>query len=179
MYLATISIFDWNLGLFDLYPPGTAARFMYAAVPGLAVCLGWIIDYMQRRFRLEKMYKIIALPLLVLFIAGNFAIIQKISTIYFDRQKLSGDIIMSFERLNDEIINARKIIVAIDDKLPDPPINDSPAHLHAILNAYFRLNRTVEEKTSPEIEALRKPDLPDSVLFLKWNISSNSFQPIS
>ena len=93
MFISTVAVFNWELSLFDLYPERTVSRFMYSAVPGYAVVLAWLWFNVVLRYLKLLRKKIIYLSLIILFIAGNFLVINKISGIFIFHQKLSNDII--------------------------------------------------------------------------------------
>ncbi|UCE67634.1 MAG: hypothetical protein JSU85_06400, partial [Candidatus Zixiibacteriota bacterium] len=75
MFISTIAITKWDVHPFSLYPERTAARFMYSAVPGMAVALAWIITtYVNKRI-FKNVY--IKSAVIILYVAANFLIVHR------------------------------------------------------------------------------------------------------
>lgn len=105
--LLPVSLFDWNLSLFSLYPEMTASRFMYIPLPGLAVFLALILTNI---FSLVSVGKISRGILAVLYVTASFMIINKIVILYETRQQQN---LVIFDALtaHSELISAADNLV--------------------------------------------------------------------
>jgi hypothetical protein len=137
MAISTVAIFDWHLRLLDLVPESTASRFMYYALPGLAILIGWTVQQIGNRIKSIRWKSALAILAAIGFLAINHAIIRKVSQEYFKSQDISKKVIASFADLKSKIGNVGPITVVLDSIPSNPSVNQSPRHLEAIANIKY------------------------------------------
>ena len=172
MFLSTVAVFNWELSLFDLSPERTVSRFMYSAVPGYAVVLSWLWFNVFSHYLKFLRKKIIYLSLIIIFIAGNFLIINKISGIFIFHQKLSNNIISALNNVPDGLANCDAIVVLTDDIDNTHQIVKSGHHLESIVFVKFDRNVKVLLKEDKQY-SLVDLTYDGNILTVGWQTSTS------
>ena len=171
--LAPVAMFDWSLGLFDLYPERTISRFMYAAVPGLAVSLGVIFaglfDTLLRK-------RLVRTAVVVLFVVFNIAVVFKVTGLFKTRQQTSQDIYLQLNEHRDTFDSCDTLYIYLSDTAEVPSLLTNPLVMDA-------MGRVVFEREMP-IRAFVVPDLlerlPDQYqgCTMKWLEEKRKLSPV-
>jgi len=172
MFISTVAVFNWELGLFDLYPERTVSRFMYSAIPGYAVALAWLW-FNIFSYYLKILYKkTVYIPLIVVFIVGNFLVIDKVSDIFIYHQKLSGGIINTLNNVPDKLACCDTIVVLTDDIGNTHQIIKSLFHLESIV--FVKFDRQVKVRLKEDKQySLTDLTYDNSILTVGWDTSDN------
>ncbi|MCD6161912.1 MAG: glycosyltransferase family 39 protein [candidate division Zixibacteria bacterium] len=172
MFISTIIIFDWNLGLFDLYPGKTASRFMYSVIPGFSVVISWlIINVIWARFKfLNK--KSIMIIMVILFISGNFLIIKKVSNIFIYKQNITNEILDSLYGITDNLKKSDILIILTKDIESAFIVLPSEIHIEAMI--FVKFNKLIDVQVK-EVSQYKSNAIgySDRVMTLGWDIKSN------
>ncbi len=107
--LLPVSLFDWNLSLFSLYPQMTASRFMYIPLPGLAVFMALIMGSVFIRLPAKKVSSVI---LASLYVVASFMIINKIVFLYETRQQQNSIIFNALNTQSELISKADNLVIS-------------------------------------------------------------------
>jgi len=134
MFIATTAIFQWNVGLFDLYPVRTASRYMYSANLGMAVLvawgLHWLVNWQPLRWLTHRRWLMI---LTVLFVAGNLIIVKFVSQRYMQRQTQVVKLAGSINSLQPYLADHETLHLLVRDLRVLPPVVVSDWHLEAMI----------------------------------------------
>jgi hypothetical protein len=156
MYISTIAIMKWGMGLFSLYPTETAGRFFYTADIGLAVVLAWLIIYFYSKttisFLSSRTLKIMCAGVFVIL---NLAIVYKTNRIYATRQAIVGNLINDLRSRPDSLVDGDTLIVVLEGKNnPPQTIVESEQHMEAII--FMNLDKRIK------VWAVNKNDYADA-----------------
>ena len=172
-FAATAAIFDWGLGLFDLYPGRTISRFMYTPNVGIAVVVGWLISRLVE-FSPMRWLRVgyIAVIAALLFLLLNFGATYKMSQLYFARQDMATSLIEDLKKLEPDITDSSILLVEIPDLESTPVLVRTGVHLKAIVNVVLSKKITVEitESTRPPTD-FQTPGR--DTLHLVWDIEQD------
>lgn len=143
MFLSTTSVFGWGISLFDLYPERTISRFMYCAIPGLSIIIGWLIIKLSS-FQFSKILlkKYISIPILLIFIIINWTVVKKISPLYFRHQEFSNTIISNFGNMQNKWEEIRNLIIYYDETDNISAVLEAEKHLEAII--FVKFNKAIK-----------------------------------
>jgi hypothetical protein len=176
MFISTIAIMKWDVGLFSLYPGDTAGRFCYTANIGTAVIMAWLANIVYDKTRVMlTIRKFVPVIFCGLFIILNLGIIYKTTRIYAYRQALMSDIIGDSRLLSGSFSNSDTLTILVDKKhTPPETIVDSEKHIQAIL--FMNFEKTVE------VRVIEKPERSNTELsidnpskIIAWNAGSGHF----
>lgn len=168
-FAATAAVFNWNLSLFDLYPPRTISRFMYTPNIGIAVLAGWLLSSLWGEKALRKFQRtLIPVVVTLLFVAVNAGIVYKMSQLYLSRQRLVGSVISDLRKLAPEIHNGETLQVTIPDFESTPSIIRTGVHLRAIVNVMLDRQVAVEIVDASQPNAAVAPE-QNGILQLYWS----------
>lgn len=158
MFISTISILEWNIHPFSLYPDRTAARFMYSAVPGMAVVSAWMVILFFGKFKRIFGKAYVKTFLVVGYVLLNFLITYRISRLYFHRQDLAASIVNNIDRLDPILVGCHSMVVLTNDKENTPQIVSSGIHLQAMIyiNSGCNLDVSVENRENYSMDDLGK-----------------------
>jgi hypothetical protein len=172
MFISTIAITKWDLTPFALYPERTAGRFMYLAVPGFALALTWILTTYFNKTIFKNVY--LRYAIVILYIAGNFLVVQRISQLYFNQQRLVASILQSLKTLDPVLAGCDSLVVLTRDMEKTPQIITSGEHLRGMI--YVILNHKTDV-TVEQNENFTGTDLSakDAKLTLGWDIKTQRF----
>ena len=171
--ISTITIFDWNIGLFTLYPEKTASRFMYGSIPALAVLAAWFYSMIITKFDRYRYYGIIRNLLVIIFILINFVAVYKVSGLFLRGQKFNSQIVENLKSILTETQICDTLVVINEEIENSPQLIQSGVFLEAILYVKFNKRLTVEVRErldSLEIEAGHV----DNWTVLNWNNQTNT-----
>ena len=171
LFLGPVAMFDWNVGLFDLYPERTASRYMYIAVPGTAVLISVIIPYL---YGCMKKWKPVAVGALVLFLMGNLAAVYKVTRTYQVRQSESTHLFEQLSLNRAQLEACDSLVIIPDDVTNYPALFEYPRVLEAMCYLVTDTNITVTLRTdSPSGESLAPPE----PCVFRWLSSERRFLP--
>jgi hypothetical protein len=172
MFISTIAILKWGVNLFSLYPEKTAARFMYVAVPGMAVALSWILTTYFNKPVFKNIYLVFLLT--AFYVSGNFLITHRISQLYFNRQALTASILEDFNTLQPILERSHTLVILTEDVENTPQIVTSGKHLRGMI--FVILNRELEVIVE-EREDYDTDDLLENnrMLTIGWDIKKRRF----
>ena len=174
MFLSTVSVFNWNLSLFDLYPERTVSRFMYSAILGMAVVLSWFLyGILFQRFQFFSK-RVVFIPLIMIFILGNFLIIKKVSGAFVSSQKLSNNIIEGLDELSHDFADGDTLLVITDDIDHTAQIIKSEIHLKAIVFVEFDKHIEVLVQAG-NFSTLSDQNTTSKTHVIGWDTSINKF----
>ncbi|GEM_PF-4466255 len=111
LFLLPISMFDWHIGLFSLYPDSTMTRYMYVAIPGVGVVIGWVIERLMTKHRSIFSYKSL-IVLGFLFIAINFFAAQRVFGLYYYKSNFVNSLVKQFNKIEMYYPNLSKITIS-------------------------------------------------------------------
>ena len=172
MFVSTIAIIRWDIHPFSLYPEKTAARFMYSAVPGLAVAVAWFITTYFNRRAFNNVY--VKSAVIIFYIAANFLITHRISQLYFNQQALTASILEDFNTLEPILARSDTLVVLTGDMASTPQIIASGKHLHGII--YVTLDHEIKVIVEGR-ENYGTGDLltDNGTLIIGWDIKKQRF----
>ena len=158
MFVSTISILKWNIHPFSLYPDRTAARFMYSAVPGIAVVSAWMVIIFFGKFKRIFGNAYVKTFLVITYVLLNFLITYRISRLYFREQDLTASIVEIIGKLDPILARCDSLVVLTNDKENTPQIVSSGIHLQAMIyiNSGCNLDVSVEERENYTMDDLGK-----------------------
>jgi hypothetical protein len=134
MFITTTAIFQWNVGLFDLYPDRTASRYMYSANLGMAVLVAWGLHWLVHRAPLTWLRRRRWLVLLgLLFVFGNLVIVKFISRRYVQRQVEVAKLVNSLHSLQPRLSDHETMHLLVRNQQKLPPVVVSDWHLEAMI----------------------------------------------
>jgi hypothetical protein len=160
MYISTIAIMKWDIGLFSLYPEETAGRFFYTANVGASVIMAWILVSTYNKIDWSNgLNKIISVLFISLLIAINLGVVYKTTRIYASRQAMVDNLINDLSVISPTLTDNDSLIVLVEKK-HDPPviILESEPHMEAIF--YMNSNKVIR------FRVVEKPGYSDSDLSL-------------
>jgi hypothetical protein len=171
LFLGPVAMFDWNVGLFDLYPERTASRYMYIAIPGTAVLLSVVISWLYGRM---KKWKPLAVVALVLFLMGNLAAVYKVTRTYQVRQGQSTHLFEQLSLNRAQLEPCDSLVIIPDDVTNYPALFEYPRVLEAMCYLVTDTNITVTLRTdSPSGESLAPPE----PCVFRWISAEKRFLP--
>jgi len=174
MFLSTVAVFDWGMSLFDLYPERTVARFMYVAVPGFGVMAGWLVNKLYRAIIKRPLKPYIAVALVMVFAAGNWVVVKKVTGLYFSRQEQCSRIISDLKPVVPDIKERGSLVVLTDDLEKTPQIIYTGNHLEAIIFCNYDIKAKV--RVCPQVPGYEECVADtDSSVVLVWNTMENRF----
>ncbi len=156
MFVSTISILKWNIHPFSLYPERTAARFMYSAVPGMAVVSAWVVMLFFGKFKRIFGKAYVKTFLVIVYVLLNFLITYRISRLYFRQQDLTASIVEIIDKLDPILVQCHSLVVLTNNKEKTPQIVSSGIHLQAMIyiNSGRKLDVSVEERENYTMDDL-------------------------
>lgn len=175
MSISTVAVFDWRLGLFDFNPVRTASRFMYVAVPGLAVIVGWLVSELYSKYFKRIKARGIAALLIVIFISANWLIISRVIILFRYNQNECNQIIADLKPILPSLTKDKRLLVLTDDLAKTPQIINSEIHLEAILYVIFNKKNKVVVEEMPADWRGQSMGTGKNVLLL-WNTSKSRLQ---
>jgi len=171
--LTPVAMFDWSLGLFDLYPERTISRFMYAAIPGLAVSLGVIFaglfDTLLRK-------RLVWTVVVVLFVVFNIAVVFKVTGLFKTRQQTSQDIYLQLNEHRDAFKNCDTLYIYLSDTAGVPSVLTNPLVMDAMGRVVFEREMPVRAFVVPDILEHLPEEYPGCTI--KWLESERKLSPI-
>jgi hypothetical protein len=105
LFLATVSLFDWEISLFSLYPERSASRYMYSPSVGAVVIMSWLIRAVWNRWlKSRQIHRAVLIVLAILYVFTNAAIVYKVTAIYRFKQtqekKIYNSLVTHFRESN-------------------------------------------------------------------------------
>ncbi|MFZ5981605.1 MAG: hypothetical protein ACOYVF_13335 [Candidatus Zixiibacteriota bacterium] len=171
--MAPVAVFDWSLGLFDLYPERTISRFMYAAVPGPAVVLGAIFtrlfDGVLRRWPARA-------TVIIIFILFNFVVIHNVTGLYKTRQEVSHDIYRQLSEYRDTFASCESLHIYLSDTTDAPSELTNPLVMNAMGRVVFNREMTVRVFVVSDLLERLPEDYPGCTL--KWLGPEGRLSPV-
>ena len=149
-FLAPAAVFSWHIGLLDLYSERTISRFMYVAVPGLAVIFGYTYYYIYNRHLKALNKNNIKIPLLIIFLACNWLLMYKISGLYRHNQQVFSDIIEVLSEIKPLINECDTLTIVTDNMNNTVEYMQSGMHTEAVIFVVFEKQLHVEVTESKE-----------------------------
>ncbi len=140
LFLGPVAMFDWNVGLFDLYPERTASRYMYIALPATAVLISVIVSWL---YGCMKRWKPVAVVALVLFLAGNLAAVYKVTRTYQVRQRESTHLFEQLSLNRAQLLPCDSLMIVLDNVANYPTLSKYPRVLEAMCYLVTDRNITV------------------------------------
>jgi len=175
MFLSTTAVFGWGINLFDLYPERTISRFMYCAVPGLSVIVGWFIIKLTS-LQLSKLLskKFVLIPIMLVFIISNWIVVKKVSALYFQHQQFSNTIISSFGEMHSIWGDIRNLEICIDETDNISAALKSKKHLEAIM--FVKDNKVVNiDIVAGDTIIVNHIGYVDGTLSVEWDNEHQKF----
>jgi hypothetical protein len=171
-FLSTIAVFKWGVSLFMLYPIDPASRFMYSPFVGMAVCIAWFGVLMINQIVKSNLKPFVYAAIGMLFIAANYFIVSKSSSLYTKQQDLSQSVIDDIQANWEYFENADTVVVVTNDLANTEQIIASGEHLPAILLVKFDIRVSVialniGENMAPML------GLRERKLIVGWNEQAN------
>jgi hypothetical protein len=144
MYISTIAIMKWDVGLFSLYPQETAGRFFYTVNIGMSVILAWVILAIFDKIAWPiKPNKIPFLFLACLFIIINLVVVYKTTRVYADRQVMVDNFKSDIGTISSKLMENDSLTVLVEKKHDSPEIIlESEPHAEAII--FMNFNKSVK-----------------------------------
>ncbi len=175
MFLSTTAVFGWGINIFDLHPERTISRFMYCAVPGLSIVVGWILIKITSFRSLKKLSnKLIVIPVILVFIAFNWAIVKKVSTLYFQRQQFSNTIISSFGDMQNKWEDIRNLEICIDETDNISTVLESEICLEALMLVSYNKSVNIDIVRSDTI-ITKHIGYDNETLSVEWDNQNQKF----
>jgi hypothetical protein len=171
MYVSTIAIMKWGIGIFSLYPVETAGRFFYTSDVGASVILAWIFISIYNKINWSiRLNKIIYALLVSLFIAINLGAVYTITRIYAERQTMVDNLINDLSIISPTLTDNDSLTVLVAKK-HDPPeiILESEPHMEAII--YMNFNKSVRFRVA-EMPGFTNSDLSLAKRVIAWNTTN-------
>ena len=170
LFLGPVAMFDWNVGLFDLYPERTASRYMYIAIPGTAVLISLIVSWL---YGCMKRWKPVAVVALVLFLTGNLAAVYKVTRTYHFRQGESTNLYEQLAKNRERLRKCHELQISTDDAANSPALLQYSRVLEAMCYLLTEEDFTVILQTDSSSEGSFA--LPEPCV-LRWVSSEDRFQ---
>jgi len=174
MFLSTIAVLRWDVGLFTLYPEKTISRFMYSATIGFSVAAGWLLWRLHSWLTRVNVSKWTGIVFLITFLGINLFATWQMSKLYFQNYKRSENLIRSFSESLSELSQCQTVVIYHDED--DPQVVRSGKHLRAILDVQFNLKRMVIHRSLEDGAPVRTDNLK-SIAFI-WNAETQSLEPL-
>ena len=172
LFLGPVAMFDWNVGLFDLYPERTASRYMYIAIPGTAVLISVIVSWL---YDCMKRWRPVAVVALVLFLAGNLAAVYKVTRTYQVRQRASSNLYEQLSQNRERLQKCDELLITTDNAATSPALLQYPRVLEAMCYLVAERDFTVILRTDSSSGESLAP--PEPCVF-RWISAEKRFRPI-
>ena len=110
--LLPIALFDWGVGLFDLYPDLSASRFMYGAVPAVAVIVGIVGASLLKKVARPIWF---VLPVLAAGLVVDFVVVEKVTALYRYKQETTEVVFRQLVDTQEKWSDCDNLIIGADD----------------------------------------------------------------
>jgi len=170
LFLGPVALFDWNVGLFDLYPQRTASRYMYIAIPGTAVLVAVMVSHLYYRLKHWRPFAVVGL---LLFLAGNAAAVYTVTRTYRARQAESTGLYGQISQHRDWLTGCTHVIIAAESASESPTLFGYPRVLESICYLITGRDIAVTVLADPSGDRSGAPD----PCVLVWVGAENRFQP--
>lgn len=114
LLLLPTSLFNWKFHLFSLYPESTMTRFMYVAIPGIAVFVAWIIERILPARKSWPVWSAVV-GIGLLFLVINFVGCKKVFGYYHFKSNLVNTLVSQLETVSDDYSDISKITIFTSD----------------------------------------------------------------
>jgi hypothetical protein len=129
--LIPVSLFDWNVSIFDLYPSRTASRFMYVATPGFGAFAGLLLGALLKKHPNTKRYTVLAL---IVFVGVNSVAVKGVTELYRQRESEDASV---FQTLSEGREMIRRYDTLVVDRIRPPACVDTPSGFDVIKSMVY------------------------------------------
>lgn len=176
MFVSTIAIMTWDVGLFSLYSAKTAARFMYSPSVGYAVCFAWLwTTELESRFSWLK-NSVLSISIVVLYVGLNFAAVSVTSRLYQSNQEQVARTIEDIKAVWFAVEQSDSLIIFSEDRKATRSALGSEKHVEALIYVVFDHQVKVGIKELATYESSRAPRDPRN-MELFWSESTKRLMP--
>jgi len=176
VFIATVSLFKWDVSLLSLYPERTASRYMYTANAGMAVVIAWLaVSAWRRWLGSRRLTKPIPVLFALLYLAGNFVIVYQVTQKYRLGRAQEHDMYSAVVGLAEKTKSDR-ISVLVPNRESAPQIVATGVFLESMLlvGTGREIEVSVQDKYQPGSGSGVESRAPQ----LLWDSTSNRLLPI-